>query len=400
MAIFNIGILFTFKYLNFTIFSLDNMVGAKITQTAFVLPIGISFFTFHAMSYVIDISRGSANAQKNLLDTALYISLFPALVAGPIIRYNTVADQLRNRNVSIEDFSEGLRRFIIGFAKKLIIANTVAACADQAFSTNTDGNYNISVLLIWLGAICYTMQIYFDFSGYSDMAIGLGRMFGFRLAENFNYPYISKSITEFWRRWHISLSSWFRDYVYIPLGGSRVDSRLRLVFNLFVTWMLTGIWHGANWTFIVWGFCYFFLLTFEKLAGIPQRVVNLSVLGIFYRIFTILCFVFGWVIFRASDLTHAITYLKAMVGKGFIGGHTVWSDVEAQYLLSEYAIILLIAVLIATPVPKMIFERIFNDKKTKAAILIIKNGLYIVLFFLALSFMASSEYNPFIYFNF
>ena len=394
MAVFNVGILFIFKYLNFTIFNLDRFFGLAIPQTAFVLPIGISFFTFQAMSYVIDVSRGAAEARRNLLDTALFISLFPALIAGPIIRYRMLADQLGSRSVAMEDFIYGIKRFVIGLCKKLIVANTVAACADQAFSASGEGGPGPAVLLAWLGALCYTMQIYFDFSGYSDMAIGLGRMFGFRIPENFNHPYISRTVTEFWRRWHISLSSWFRDYVYIPLGGSRVEKKGRLVFNLFVTWMLTGIWHGANWTFVVWGLFYFALLTVEKLAGIPARVERGAAAGALYRAFTVLCFVCGWVVFRADDLAHAARHLGAMFGRGVSGGAAALLDADALYLLSGYAIILIIAVFFATPAPKRVFDRLLAGRAWAERI------IYLALFFLALSFMVSSRFNPFIYFNF
>ena len=395
MAVFNLGILFIYKYLNFTIFQIDRFFRADIPGTSFVLPIGISFFTFQAMSYVIDVARGSALAQKNPLNTALYISLFPQLIAGPIIRYKTISEQLLSRSVSMDDFIEGIKRFIIGFSKKIIIANTVAVCADQAFSLLEDGSFSIPVLMAWLGALCYTLQIYFDFSGYSDMAIGLGRMFGFSITENFNYPYAAKTITEFWRRWHISLSSWFRDYVYIPLGGSRVDRKSRLVFNLFVTWMLTGAWHGANWTFFLWGFFYFVLLAFEKLTGIPKKIEGRFAASILYRAFTIICFVCGWVLFRANDLGQAAAYFKTMAGQGFPGGEAVWADAEAIYMFSDNIVVIILAVFLATPAFKIFFKKVFNQRWALA-----ENTLYLALFFVALAFMVSSRYNPFIYFNF
>ena len=394
MVVFNIGILCIFKYLNFAIFNLNKLPGIDFVQTEILLPIGISFFTFQAMSYCIDVYRGSAQVQKNLLTTALYISFFPALVAGPIIRYKSIAEQLLSRTTTLDDFVYGLKRFIIGLAKKLIIANTVAACADSAF--NAAYGDNMPVLLAWLGAICYTIQIYFDFSGYSDMAIGMGRMFGFKFDENFNNPYIAGSITEFWRRWHISLSSWFRDYVYIPLGGSRVDNKGRLVFNLFVTWMLTGVWHGANWTFVFWGFFYFVLLTFEKMLDIPHKTKEYPIFGLGYRVFTILCFVAGWVVFRSDSISHAMGYLKAMVGLSGSQGTTILYDPNSMYFLSQYAVIIIIAIFFCTPAIGIITSHIKNCLAKSIGGVVV----YIVLLFLALAFMASSQYNPFIYFNF
>ena len=261
----NLGLLFIFKYLMFTLNNVNSLFGTALPVPTIALPIGISFFTFQAMSYVIDVYRGDGQVQKNPLYVGLYIALFPQLIAGPIVRYQTVADEIRNRKETWADFAEGVQRFMVGFLKKVLLANTMAIIADGVFDSKTP----VCAAASALGLIAYTLQIYYDFGGYSDMGIGLGRMFGFHFLENFNYPYISTSITEFWRRWHISLGTWFRDYVYIPLGGSRVK-KPRLVFNLFVVWMLTGIWHGANWTFVTWGFLYFVLLTFEKLTGFAK----------------------------------------------------------------------------------------------------------------------------------
>ncbi|MBQ2747807.1 MAG: MBOAT family protein, partial [Firmicutes bacterium] len=246
MLVFNLSIIFIFKYLCFTLEQINNITKAEIAIPDIALPIGISFFTFQAISYVIDVYREKGEMQKNLLNVGLYISFFPQLIAGPIVRYETISDQINNRRENWDDFAEGVCRFVIGLSKKVLLSNNFALIANQAFSY--DAADACSILFAWLGAIAYTLQIYFDFSGYSDMAIGLGKMFGFHFLENFNYPYISLSVSEFWRRWHISLGSWFRDYVYFPLGGSRVDTKARLVFNLFVVWFLTGVWHGANWT--------------------------------------------------------------------------------------------------------------------------------------------------------
>jgi alginate O-acetyltransferase complex protein AlgI len=296
----NIGILFIFKYLSFFA---NTFSGNDIINIA--LPIGISFFSFQALSYVLDIQRGRGDARKNPLDVALYISFFPQLIAGPIVRYETIADQIQGRRETLSSFTDGIERFMIGFIKKVLIANNIALVADLAFNNGTP-----TMLFSWVGAISYTLQIYYDFSGYSDMAIGLGKMFGFEFNENFDYPYISKSITEFWRRWHISLGTWFRDYVYFPLGGSRVETKTRLVFNLFIVWFLTGVWHGANWTFFVWGLMYFVLISLEKLTGFYKKI------GFFGHIYTMLFVVFGWVIFRADSLTSAYAYLTAMFGGG------------------------------------------------------------------------------------
>ena len=244
--VINVFILFIFKYLMFTINNINSIFGLTIKVPQIVLPIGISFFTFQAISYIIDVYRKNGKVQKKFMNLGLYISFFPQLIAGPIVRYETVAYDIENRKESFEQISQGVCRFIVGLAKKVIISNNLATVADMAFSQD-----NLSVGFAWIGAIAYTFQIFFDFSGYSDMAIGLGRMFGFQFLENFNYPYISKSVSEFWRRWHISLTTWFKDYIYFPLGGSRVKSKFRLFFNMFVVWFLTGVWHGANWTFIL-----------------------------------------------------------------------------------------------------------------------------------------------------
>ena len=298
MLAFNIAIIFVFKYLMFTLKTINAIAGTDIS----VPQIGISFFTFQAISYVIDVYREKGEMQKNLLNVGLYIAFFPQLIAGPIVRYETISDQIMGRRESYEDFSRGVCRFIVGLSKKVLLANNFAVVADQSFAFSAADN--CSVAFAWLGAIAYTLQIYFDFSGYSDMAIGLGAMFGFHFPENFNYPYISKSVAEFWRRWHISLGSWFRDYVYFPLGGSRVKSKARLVFNLFIVWLLTGIWHGANFTFIAWGLIYFVLISLEKLTNFEKRNVNSAVRYIYTMFFVVI----GWVFFRADSIAEGIGF--------------------------------------------------------------------------------------------
>ncbi|MDR0851633.1 MAG: MBOAT family protein [Clostridiales Family XIII bacterium] len=402
MAVFNVGILFAYKYLNFVIENVNTVFHMQLPKTELLLPIGLSFVTFQAMSYVIDIYRGSAQSQKSLPNTALYILMFPPLIAGPIVRYETVADQITNRTTRADDFSRGVRRFIFGFAKKAIVANSVAITADEIFSNSNF--WSLTVLTAWIGILCYTLQIYFDFSGYSDMAIGLGLMFGFHFRENFNYPYISKTVTEFWRRWHISLSSWFRDYVYFPLGGSRVRTKGRLVFNLFVVWMLTGIWHGASWNFVLWGFFYFVLLTFEKLFGIPGKVAGNPVLAILYRLFTILCFTVGWVIFRAPDIGSALKYTQILFLGRYGFNKVMLLDGDALYYLAQNWVILLIAIIGCTPAVKWAYHRVKAGLRENngglLAVQISENVICLVLFVIALAFMASGQYNPFIYFNF
>jgi len=402
MVAFNLGIFFVFKYLNFSILQIDRFFDAGIPATHFVLPIGISFFTFQAMSYVIDIYRGQARAQKNPYKTALYISLFPQLIAGPIVRYVTIQDQIDNRKFKLQDFTRGISRFIIGLSKKVILANAVAMVADQAF-TGFDLS-TTTVLMVWLGVICYTLQIYFDFSGYSDMAIGLGLMFGFHFEENFNYPYISKSVTEFWRRWHISLGTWFRDYVYFPLGGSRVDSKARLVFNLFVVWTLTGIWHGASWSFVFWGMFYFALLTFEKLTGIIKRLDGHFVLTQFYRVSTLLFVITGWVLFRSENMHDAVDYLGAMFlwWMPSMSGISLTSP-DAMYALTQNTIVIIIALIACTPLLKNFLKALyghFSRPGQAMTIQIVHQTLLAGLFAVAISFTVSSTYNPFIYFNF
>ena len=299
-VILNLVLFFCFKYLNFTIQNLNSLLKITLPQTHILLPIGISFFTFQAMSYVFDVYKGNGNVQKNPFYVGLYITFFPQLIAGPIVRYETVSREINCRKENFNDISTGIERFIIGLGKKVIISNQWAILADYAFNMNQTGNLH-SASLAWIGAIAYAFQILFDFSGYSDMAIGLGKMFGFHFLENFNYPYFSESVSEFWRRWHISLGSWFRDYIYIPLGGSRVKQS-RLICNLFIVWLLTGVWHGANWTFILWGLWYFILLAFEKLTGYPKRFKNIFFIGL-YRIWTLFCILIGWVLFRSSNVT-------------------------------------------------------------------------------------------------
>lgn len=385
----NLLTLFIFKYLNFAVNNLNRFFDTDITFPAIALPIGISFFTFQAMSYVIDVYRGDVEVQKNPFYLGLYISFFPQLIAGPIVRYHTIEKQIRNRTITLEKFSTGLERFIVGLAKKIIISNNMAVITDYTF--NNYSNNNATILLLWLGSLAYTLQIFFDFSGYSDMAIGMGKMFGFDFLENFNYPYAASSITDFWRRWHISLSNWFRDYVYIPLGGNR-KGVLRQISNLFIVWLLTGIWHGASWNFIVWGLIYFILLAFEKIFSIPERIEKTRWLGFIYRIFTLLCVNFCWVLFRAVGLKEAIHYAMGMIG---IENIPFSNNITIQYL-SKNLVILIFAVIYSTGVFKWISNKIGSGS---AQIFIKRIGLTIMLIW-SLSYLVIGAHNPFIYFNF
>ncbi len=384
--IFNVAFLFYFKYIGFLLTEANHFFDGRFVIPVVSLPIGISFFTFQAISYVIDVYRGNGEAQRNPLNVGLYISLFPQLIAGPIVRYQTVAEQIKERKETYSDFVEGVKRFAIGFIKKVFIANNVAIVADAAFNQPQD---ELSVSMAWLGALAYTFQIFFDFSGYSDMAIGLGRMFGFKFLENFNYPYISKSVSEFWRRWHISLGEWFRDYVYFPMGGSKVNSTLRLLFNLFVVWLLTGIWHGANWTFIVWGLFYFVLIAVEKITKFEKRFKDYNSIK---HLYVILLTLFGWVLFRSPNISTAFAYMGTMLN---INSNPI-VNLEVLFYLKEYGFYFIIALIFSIPVWPMLQEKIKNRKQIQY----ITYGCVCLLFLLSLSFTVKNAYNPFIYFNF
>lgn len=398
MVAFNLSILYIFKYLMFTIDNINRFLGTDFTVSKIVLPIGISFFTFHAISYVIDIYRGKAEVQKNLFHVGLYIVFFPQLVAGPILRYSVIAGQIMGRRETFEDFSQGVCRFLKGFAKKILLANNFALIADTAFSMPDS---ELSVTFAWLGAAAYTLQIYFDFSGYSDMAIGLGKMFGFHFPENFNYPYIAKSTSEFWRRWHISLGTWFRDYVYIPLGGSRVESGRRLIFNLFVVWSLTGLWHGASWTFICWGLLYFLSISLEKITDFENLGAGSTAAAAVKHVYTMLLVIFGWVLFRASTIGEAAAYLKTMLllnGARFLDGNTM-------VFLAENKVFLILGILFSMPVSK-VFSNWYEKKRNSGSsilngtVTVIYPAAMMLLFLIAMSYIVKGSYNPFIYFNF
>ena len=376
-----VALLFVFKYLTFVSRQLGSLLCLDTHDINIALPIGISFFTFQLLSYMFDIYYGKARAQANVLNVGLYIALFPQLIAGPIVRYDVIAQQIQQRKENLHDFAEGMLRFSYGLGKKVLVANYMAMLADNIFNAGTPE----SVATAWLGAIAYTLQIYFDFSGYSDMAIGLGRMFGFKFPENFNYPYIAGSVTDFWRRWHISLSSWFRDYVYIPLGGNRC-SKGRWLGNLFAVWALTGIWHGANWTFLCWGLWYFVWLVIEKLTGMTAR------LGALAHIYTLAIVVVGWVLFRSDSIGDAVLYIQAMAG---LGGSVLADEMFYKYLSGSYSVLIL-ALALSMPLVPYLQRKFCAEAWGKN----VESLLGLGIFLLSVLMCVSGSYNPFIYFNF
>lgn len=381
----NLSILFWYKYRNFFIENINFIFKLDLPIYNIILPLGISFFIFQAISYIIDIYRGNGKVQRNPFYIGLYLAFFPQLIAGPIVRYETVAEEIEHREEKWKDFSGGVSRFIVGLGKKILIANIMGQAADLTFTYVNNGIYESSTCTAWFGAIAYTFQIFFDFSGYSDMAIGLGKMFGFHFLENFNFPYMSKSVSEFWRRWHISLQTWFRDYVYFPLGGSQVESKVRLVFNIFIVWLLTGVWHGANWTFILWGLMYFILILIEKLSDFPKKI------GWFGHIYTMFFVIIGWVLFRSQSISSALIYLKAMFGIKTKGGYFDSLTIE---LIQQYKVFLVAAILFSFPV--------FWKRKRRNIILfeIAEGIILIVIFIISTFYIFNNAYNPFIYFNF
>lgn len=389
--IVNIGIIIIFKYLDFMISVSNHFLRTSFNLRGIALPIGISFFTFQALSYVIDVYRGKVEVQKNLLYLALYISFFPQLVAGPIVRYSTIAGQIVNRSINIEKFGEGIRRFVLGFSKKIILSNNLSLLVEDVFKMDVS---TVNPFLLWIGSICFSLQIYYDFSGYSDMAIGLGKIFGFDFEENFNYPYISKSVTEFWHRWHMSLGQWFRDYVYIPLGGSKV-SVPRHVLNMFIVWALTGIWHGANYTFIAWGIGYFILLVLEKYFIKPEKRKALFV-RISWEVITLLMINFGWVIFNSADLLQGIKYCLGMVGWYQI---SFCIDVQVLRYIREYGVFILLGIIFATPIANRL-RKILEDRKLRVIVDGVLPCCYAIIFLWSVSYLILGAHNPFIYFNF
>lgn len=400
-VVFNLGLLAYFKYTGFFLENINALLTvahiAPIKAGKVHMPIGISFFTFHSLSYIVDIYRGKVKANRSLVDISLYISLFPQLVAGPIIRYHDIAGQLTERWVTFEKFSYGARRFIIGMGKKVLIANTLAQAVDGVFSVPGS---ELTAAHAWLGAIGYTLQIYFDFSGYSDMAIGLGKMFGFTFLENFNYPYISRSIQEFWRRWHISLSNWFRDYLYFPLGGNRLSPR-RTYINLFIVFLLTGFWHGASWTFIVWGLFHGTFLILER-GGLKERLERAP--SFISHLYAMSVVVIGWVFFRADNFPYAVSVIKAMVGMGTHPAADSRYPV-LMYFRADTAIALALGIIFSTPLFekfKAIGQRIEENLGSALGSLVPTGAMvyYFGVFSLSIALLATGTYNPFIYFRF
>ena len=385
----NLLLLGTFKYLDFFAGTLNAAFGLSIPLPGLTLPIGISFFTFQGLSYALDVSRDPDSGTRSFGKLVLYISFFPQLIAGPIIKYHDVARQIDSREMTPELTLTGLRRFIAGFAKKLLLANTAGRVADSVFALTAGA---LDMRLAWLGAVCYTLQIYFDFSGYSDMAIGLGRMFGFTFQENFNLPYVSKSIKEFWRRWHISLSSWFRDYLYIPLGGNR-KGKARTMLNKFVVFFSTGLWHGANWTFVLWGLWHGLFSTLEDANVIPKRFRE----SVFSHLYTILVVVLGFTLFRADDLASAELMISQMfAGFNFAPAHTL----TLIFLLNRRTVAFLAAaVLLAFGLPQRLIQAA-SKPVPDGACQWVRAGAYAVLFALCVLNLSSTSFNPFIYFQF
>lgn len=398
----NLGILGFFKYADFVIGNINSITGAGLTLLHIALPIGISFYTFQTMSYTIDVYRKVVPAQHNIVAFATYVTLFPQLIAGPIVQYKTVASELSDRKVTLTDFSEGAFRFTIGLAKKVLLANQIGSLWDTISQL-----HQMSAATAWLGAIAYSFQIYFDFSGYSDMAIGLGKMFGFHFLENFNFPYMSKTITEFWRRWHISLSSWFREYVYIPLGGNRKGMG-RQLFNIMVVWMLTGLWHGANWNFVLWGIYYGILLMLEKLFLLKWLKKAPAWIGHIYSMFLV---VIGWTIFAQTDMSQLGRYLKTMFGIGAHGG----ADADFFYFLSTNAVLLIL--LVVCSIDHRFWLRKICKKSVDSENNIEDDNIYqwcelsrgltyakpiimVVLLGVSFAFLVGDSYNPFLYFRF
>ncbi len=385
--IVNLSILAVFKYNSFVVQNLNDLFGLTISDPKIALPIGISFYTFQSMSYTIDLYRRNVPEQKSFVDYAAYVSMFPQLVAGPIVRYGDVQRELQQRRVSVLNLGEGAGMFIQGLAKKVLIANNVGSLWTRVKEIPAS---ELSVTTAWFGILAFTMQIYFDFSGYSDMAIGMGRMLGFRFPKNFDFPYVSKSVTEFWRRWHMTLGTWFREYVYIPLGGNRKGA-LRMVLNLLIVWMLTGLWHGASWNFVLWGLYYGVLLMIEKLfllkvlGKIPFSIT---------RVYTFILVVLGWVLFEFTDISQALAYYGAMFGTQ---GRAV-ADGTFIYLLSSYGVVFVISLILSTDWLHKLSKRVYRSRPAVANVIAIV--LQVIMVLLCTAYLVDATYNPFLYFRF
>ena len=377
-AVIGIALLTVFKYANFFIQSFAAVTGLSVPLLKLALPIGISFYTFQCMSYAVDVYRGTAAPQKSIITFGAYVALFPQLIAGPIVRYVDVARELENRTTTLDDAMAGIRRFLIGLGKKILLANQLGLLTELFRDSSQK-----SVLFHWMYAIAFMLHIYFDFSGYSDMAIGLGRIFGFHFIENFNYPYLSKSVTEFWRRWHMSLGSWFRDYVYIPLGGNRV-SKPRWVFNILVVWMLTGLWHGASWNFVLWGLLFAVVLLVEKWLPALQKLP-----AVLRHSYVLLIVMLSFVLFNAADLSQALQDMS-----GLFGGVPLTTQ-ESVYYLRSYAVVFAVSIVGATPLPKMLARRI--PEKIMA---VLEPVVLTALLLVCTAYLVDGSFNPFLYFRF
>ena len=375
--IFNVGILFFFKYINFFIENINSIFNMSLNNVKITLPLGISFYTFQTMSYTIDVFLGKVKAEKNIINFGAFVCLFPQLIAGPIVKYIDISKELKNRDINLDEIQEGIRLFILGLGSKVLIANNIGSLWNEV---ETMGFNNISTILAWMGIIAFSLQIYFDFNGYSLMAIGLGKILGFNFPNNFNYPYESRSITEFWRRWHITLGQWFKQYVYIPLGGNRLG-RARTYFNLFIVWFLTGLWHGASYNFILWGLYFFILICIEK-NGLLNLLNKHKLISHIYTIFFILV---GWVLFAVIDLIKIINFLKKMFI--FNAGN------EWIYYLRNYIIIYTIAIIFSTSFLKKIYNKFVKSN-------IVDTIILITIFLLSIAYLVDSSYNPFLYFRF
>lgn len=385
-AVINLSLLCFFKYADFLIGTVNHLFSSDISTLDIALPIGISFYTFQTMSYTIDVYRGDAKVQKNFISFGAYVALFPQLIAGPIVRYKTISDQLDGRKESVDEFYEGIRRFLIGLGKKVLIANQVGALWSEVSGTAV---WHLTTATAWLGAIAFTLQIYFDFSGYSDMAIGLGHMFGFHFLENFDHPYESKSITEFWRRWHISLGTWFKEYVYIPLGGNRKGKFLQMR-NILIVWLLTGLWHGAAWNFVIWGLYFCALLVAEKMF-LGKLLAKLP--GVICHVYTMFFVIVSWVIFSWGDCSDGVGYLMTMFG---MNGTAF--DQTSIYLLLSFAVLLVIAVIGSTSFPLRLWNKL-KEKSSAVAFVMSGIGVFSILV-LSIACLVNSSYNPFLYFRF
>ncbi|EGT0014916.1 MBOAT family protein, partial [Clostridium perfringens] len=372
--IFNLGMLILFKYLNFFIENINLVLGTSLSLIYLTLPLGISFYTFQTMSYTIDVYRGKIKAERNIINFGAYVCLFPQLIAGPIVKYSEIKNELKNRKIKVNQVEEGITEFIIGMGKKVLIANNIGLLWNEIQEL---GISYVSTPLLWLGVIAFSFQIYFDFSGYSSMAIGLGKMLGFDFSENFNFPYISRSITEFWRRWHITLGSWFKEYVYIPMGGNRLGKK-RTVVNLFIVWFLTGFWHGAKYNFIIWGLYFFFLIVIEKVFLMNY----LNKYKILSHIYAIVFIVFGWALFSFEDLL-SIKYLFRMK-----------FSLDFIYYLRNYFLVIIIAILGSTKLINNIYERFIKKNKSLECLVLM------MVFILSVAYLVDSTYNPFLYFRF